>query len=141
MQAFKGLVTLITLLGVALNPIAIALIPCCCITQPVESEPHCCDLDANDSEPHECQAEHGSLPSQSAYERAACCCFKAWPPMSASRFGLDLRALQRASLDVPFWPALAAFDIQLHRREIERTFSPIVLRGPSLLALLGVWLK
>lgn len=152
MRTLKSLVVLITLLAVAVNPIAAAWIPCCC-TKPVEvieDTSECCEThtqtkstrhaDDNDSHPN-CPTTADGI-SDTSLQHRACGCIQVPQTAQSNRNNLSAENSKRTFSQMACWPPVGVlFSRPVSCVNIEVSHTPLALSGPPLLALLCTWLK
>ena len=139
MRTFNSLITVFTLLAVAVNPVAAAWVPCCCTpAKKVESKPPCCAVDYAQPE-HACDftAEHAPE-SVGAKPLSGCCCFTA-PPVRTLRDSVSKLSVGQPQFAV-VWPTVE--QLVVPAMSLSQPFTaPGLLSGPSLLAQYCIWLK
>lgn len=146
MNMFKAIVAAVTLLAVAVNPIAAMGMACCCTailqqTRPLQQTRSCCQSAAQASsvEQRACSAKQGSA-NELIQHVASCCCAKVPPPSTSPRASLERPSVENEPLDVAFGPV----DRTAQRPTsiaLEHSPGRFTLSGPPLLALYCIWLK
>ncbi len=144
MRALKVIISAITLLAVAVNPVAAAWMPCCCTsrgeTQPIPSKQRCCDSAAKSHKTCCAQKEHGTHGPRPtvALDSHACCCVKALP-VTVSRVSLIKQTADQHLAEVA-WPGLDIFAAP-SCSFLQNSRGHYSLSGRPLLALYCTWLK
>jgi hypothetical protein len=144
MTTLKAIIATLTLLAVAVNPVAASLVPCCCVKQ-AKPESSCCRTTETAAKAME--APGVALPACCAQKevqvdtivRGGCCCVKA-PPAVPAAPDQTKQIIEQPSIE----PSCSLVDRLVHApatRRFEQLPGSLTLTGPPLLALYCIWLK
>ena len=141
MSTFKSLITAITLIAVAANPVAAGLLPCCC-TEKVQPERPCCQatkqaVQSTADSPSCCAKKQQE---SSSVQQSGCCCFDVPPavPASSEKFAKPTTEPQPLVVFCSFVDSSVQAPVI---RRFEHASGSLTISGPPLLALYCIWLK
>lgn len=136
---FRALISAVTLLAIAINPVAAAIAPYCC-TKPATQDGPCCEAVAKAATvklPACCAKKHATA---LAVLKAGCCCFKLPPAPPPARENLAKPSFDKPALDFAGWSSVGVVDAA-SAGCLEGATGWLQVSGPPILALYCIWLK